>query len=44
MNLSYWEKTAFIHYDVIIIGGGLVGLSTGSKHKRKSKTQSGCLS
>lgn len=26
--LSYWEKSTFIHYDFIIIGGGIVGLST----------------
>jgi gamma-glutamylputrescine oxidase len=37
MNLSYWEKTSFIHYDVIIIGGGLVGLSTAASIKEKAK-------
>jgi glycine/D-amino acid oxidase-like deaminating enzyme len=26
--LSYWEQTALLDYDVIVIGGGLVGLST----------------
>lgn len=26
-NLSYWEKTSFFYYDVIIIGSGIVGLN-----------------
>lgn len=26
--LSFWEKNSFIHYDTIIIGAGIVGLST----------------
>ncbi|RYZ47414.1 MAG: FAD-binding oxidoreductase, partial [Sphingobacteriales bacterium] len=26
--LSYWEKTSFLHYDHIVIGSGIVGLST----------------
>ena len=26
--LSYWEKTALLDHDVIVVGGGLVGLST----------------
>lgn len=26
--LSFWEKNSFITYDVIVIGGGIVGLST----------------
>lgn len=26
--LSYWEQQSFIHYDHIIVGGGIVGLST----------------
>ncbi|MGD1841819.1 MAG: NAD(P)/FAD-dependent oxidoreductase [Thermonemataceae bacterium] len=26
--LSFWEKQHFIHYDYIIVGGGIVGLST----------------
>ncbi|RFS19825.1 FAD-binding oxidoreductase [Chitinophaga silvatica] len=25
--LSYWEKSSFLHYDYIIIGSGIVGLS-----------------
>jgi glycine/D-amino acid oxidase-like deaminating enzyme len=38
--LSYWETTHFISYDVIIIGAGIVGLSTAASivekepHKR----------
>ncbi|MDA7502330.1 FAD-binding oxidoreductase [Chitinophagales bacterium] len=26
--LSYWEKTSLLNYDIIIVGGGIVGLST----------------
>lgn len=26
--LSYWEKSSFIHHDLIIVGSGIVGLST----------------
>lgn len=26
--LSFWEKQSFTHYDIIIIGSGIVGLST----------------
>ena len=26
--LSYWEKSSFIHHDLIVVGSGLVGLST----------------
>jgi glycine/D-amino acid oxidase-like deaminating enzyme len=26
--LSFWEKKSFTHYDIIIIGSGIVGLST----------------
>jgi glycine/D-amino acid oxidase-like deaminating enzyme len=26
--LSFWEKQSFVQYDVVIVGGGLVGLST----------------
>ena len=26
--LSYWERSSFIHHDLIIVGSGLVGLST----------------
>lgn len=26
--LSYWEEQSFLHYDIIVIGGGITGLST----------------
>ncbi len=26
--LSYWERSALLHYDIIIVGSGIVGLST----------------
>ncbi|TRX57791.1 FAD-binding oxidoreductase [Fulvivirga sp. M361] len=26
--LSFWEKESFVHYDYLIVGGGIVGLST----------------
>lgn len=26
--ISYWEKKSFLHYDVIVIGAGITGLST----------------
>ena len=26
--ISYWEKTEFLKYDLIIVGGGIVGLFT----------------
>lgn len=31
--LSYWEKKHFINYDLIVIGGGIVGLSTAIQFK-----------
>jgi len=37
--LSYWEKQSFIHYDVIIIGSGLVGMHVGIEIKEKNPTQ-----
>ena len=27
MNFSYWEQQSFLHYDALIIGSGIVGLS-----------------
>lgn len=34
--LSYWEKTSLTHYDVIIVGGGITGLSTAVALKEKA--------
>ena len=28
MSLSYWEKTTLQHFNLVVVGGGLVGLST----------------
>ena len=33
--ISFWEKNSFLNYDVIIIGGGLNGLSIASSIKEK---------
>lgn len=33
--LSYWEKKHFVNYDLIVIGGGIVGLSTAIQFKIK---------
>ena len=33
--LSFWEKSSFLNYDVIIIGSGIVGLSTAISVKEK---------
>ena len=33
--LSYWEKKHFVDYDLIVIGGGIVGLSTSIQYKTK---------
>lgn len=38
--LSIWERNSFIHYDHIIIGGGIVGLSTAYYLKKKYPNQS----
>ncbi|MEQ8926573.1 MAG: FAD-dependent oxidoreductase, partial [Fulvivirga sp.] len=34
--ISYWEKESFIEYDAVIIGSGIVGLSTAISLKEKS--------
>lgn len=34
--LSYWEKASLLHYDVIIVGSGIVGLSTAASVKEQS--------
>ncbi|MCL6260343.1 FAD-binding oxidoreductase [Aquiflexum sp. TKW24L] len=31
--LSYWEKKHFVNHDLIVIGGGIVGLSTAIQYK-----------
>ena len=33
--LSFWEKESFVNYDVVIVGGGIVGLSTAASIKEK---------
>jgi gamma-glutamylputrescine oxidase len=33
--LSYWEKQFLLHYDVVIVGSGIVGLSTAISLKEK---------
>ncbi len=33
--LSYWEKKNFIAYDLIVVGGGIVGLSTAIQYKER---------
>lgn len=33
--LSYWEKKHFVNYDLIVIGGGIVGLSASIQFKIK---------
>ena len=34
--LSFWEKKNFIHYDFIVIGAGITGLSTACSIKEKN--------
>jgi gamma-glutamylputrescine oxidase len=38
--LSYWEKKNFITYDLIIVGAGIVGLSTALQFKEKFPSKS----
>jgi gamma-glutamylputrescine oxidase len=33
--LSYWEKKHFVDYEIVVIGGGIVGLSTAIQYKQK---------
>ena len=39
-NYSYWEKTSFFDYDVIIAGGGIVGLNAAIRIKEKQPSLS----
>ncbi|MDA0193680.1 MAG: FAD-dependent oxidoreductase [Bacteroidetes bacterium] len=39
-DLSYWERKSFQTYDVIIVGGGIVGLSTAVSVKEKDRSLS----
>jgi glycine/D-amino acid oxidase-like deaminating enzyme len=38
--LSYWEKSSFLEADIVIIGGGIVGLSTAISLKEKDNKRS----
>lgn len=34
--LSFWEHNSFVHYDYVVIGGGITGLSTACALKEKN--------
>jgi glycine/D-amino acid oxidase-like deaminating enzyme len=38
--LSFWEKESFLQYDLLVIGGGIVGLSTACSWKEKHPQKS----
>lgn len=38
--LSYWEKKNFLHYDFIVIGAGIVGLSAAIQYKERHPSAS----
>ncbi len=38
--LSFWEKRSFINYEFIVVGGGIVGLSTAASIKEKKPKSS----
>jgi glycine/D-amino acid oxidase-like deaminating enzyme len=40
VSLSFWEKNSFINYDFIIIGSGILGLSTACEIKEKNPARS----
>ena len=35
--LSFWEKQSFQNFDIIIVGAGVVGLSTAASIKEKKQ-------
>lgn len=35
--LSFWEKNSFLHYDYIIVGSGILGLSTACELKERNQ-------
>lgn len=38
VNISYWEKKSFLpHYDLVVIGGGIVGLFAAIHFKKQNK-------
>ncbi len=37
--ISYWEKQSLLHYDIIIIGSGIVGLSTALSIKERDSAK-----
>ncbi|MEM9857936.1 MAG: FAD-dependent oxidoreductase [Bacteroidota bacterium] len=38
--ISFWERESFVHYDFIVIGAGIVGLSTALSIREKSPNAS----
>ncbi len=38
--ISYWEKSEFTHYDLIVIGGGITGLFCALEFRKKNPTAS----
>ncbi len=38
--LSYWERESFSKYDAIVVGGGIVGISTAVALREQNKAQS----
>ena len=40
MSLSYWEKSTLSAYDLIVVGGGIVGMSTALHYQLKHPTAS----
>jgi len=38
--LSFWEKESFLEYDLLVIGGGITGLSTACSWKEKHPSRS----